>query len=87
MAEVEEKTPEPPPAEAPATETAPADSATFSRCAGCANSEEINPSTGTLVCKKHNMRIDAEADEIPDDCVEYHSRDAAPAPEPPAAKP
>ena len=52
-----------------------ADSATFSRCAGCKNAEEINSAAGTLVCKKHNMLINAEADEIPDDCVEHEAKD------------
>ena len=55
---------------APEAEPA-ADSATFSRCAACKNAEEVNSAAGTLVCKKHNMLINAEADEIPDDCVEH----------------
>ena len=52
-----------------------ADSLTFSRCAECKNAEEVNSAAGTLVCKKHNMLINAEADEIPDDCVEYEAKD------------
>ena len=64
-------TAEPP---APADPTA-ADSATFSRCAACTNAEGVNSAAGTLVCKKHNMLINAEADEIPDDCVEYEPKD------------
>lgn len=47
------------------------DSATFSRCAGCKYSAEVNQTAGTLACEKYDMRIDAEADEIPDDCVAY----------------
>jgi hypothetical protein len=51
------------------------DSATFSRCAKCTFAEEVNSAAGTLVCKKHNMLINAEADEIPDDCVEHELMD------------
>jgi len=58
---------------APQPET-PADSATFSRCAACKNAEEVNSAAGTLLCKKHNMLINAEADEIPDDCVEHEPK-------------
>ncbi len=50
------------------------DSVTFSRCADCVNAEEVNTTAGTLVCKKHNMCVNAEADEIPDDCVEYEAK-------------
>ena len=60
------------------TETAgppPADSATFSRCAACRNAEEVNSAVGTLLCRKHNMLINAEADEIPDDCAEHEPKD------------
>ncbi|MGD0999282.1 MAG: hypothetical protein ABSA67_01170 [Candidatus Brocadiia bacterium] len=64
----------------PAAEAAPAgppavDSATFSRCAKCKYAEEVNSAAGTLACKKHNMLINAEADEIPDDCVEHEPTD------------
>jgi hypothetical protein len=51
------------------------DSATFSRCARCKYAEEVNSAAGTLLCRKHNMLIDAEADEIPDDCVEHEPMD------------
>jgi hypothetical protein len=51
-----------------------ADSLTFSRCAACRNAEEVNSAAGTLVCKKHNMLINAEADEIPDDCPEHEPK-------------
>lgn len=60
----------PEPADLPA-----ADSATFSRCAACKNAEGVNSAAGTLVCKKHNMLINAEADEIPDDCAEHEPKD------------
>ena len=51
--------------------TAETDSSTFSRCAGCTHAAEVDRSAGALLCRKHNMRVNAEADEIPDDCVEY----------------
>ena len=60
------------PAESPSADAD--DSVTFSRCAECANAEEVNTTAGTLVCKKHNMCVNAEADEIPDDCVEYEAK-------------
>ena len=65
--------PDAPPAGRPPEPANPpaADSATFSRCAACKHAEEVNSAAGTLVCKKHNMLINAEADEIPDDCVEH----------------
>ena len=64
-----------PPSATPEPAGPPAvDSATFTRCARCRNAEEINSAAGTLVCKKHNMLINAEADEIPDDCVEHEPR-------------
>jgi len=47
------------------------ESSTFARCLGCANAEVIDRSAGTLVCGKYSMRINAEADEIPDDCVGF----------------
>ena len=68
----------------PAAEAAPqaepvgppaVDSATFTRCARCRYAEEVNSAAGTLVCKKHNMLVNAEADEIPDDCVEHEPND------------
>jgi len=64
----------------PAAEAAPpgppaVDSATFSRCARCKHADEVNTAAGTLACKKHNMLINAEADEIPDDCVEHEPID------------
>ena len=49
----------------------PEESITFTRCADCANAEDVNGVAGKLLCKKHDMRIDAEADEIPDDCPDY----------------
>ncbi len=51
------------------------DSATFSRCARCKYADEVNTAAGTLACKKHNMLINAEADEIPDDCAEHEPAD------------
>jgi hypothetical protein len=73
-----------PEAEAPPpSAAAQQDSATFARCAGCANAKEIDRSAGTLVCAQYNMLVNAEADEIPDDCVEYKPAAASPAAPPP----
>lgn len=79
---------EPTPAAEPTDESVPEtpapsqqDSLTFSRCAGCANAKEIDRSAGTLVCSQYNMLVNAEADEIPDDCIEYRPSEGA-APEP-----
>ena len=47
------------------------ESSTFARCSGCASAEGIDLSAGTLVCGKYSMRINAEVDEIPDDCVGF----------------
>ena len=52
-----------------------ADSTTFTRCASCTNADDVNSSAGTLLCKRHNMRINAEAEEIPDDCPDYQPLD------------
>ena len=49
----------------------PVDSISFLRCAGCRHAKEVDTSAGTLLCDKHNMQINAEQDEIPDDCVEH----------------
>jgi len=48
-----------------------ADSAKFARCSSCAYGNNVNGSAGTLLCGKHDMVINAEADEIPDDCADY----------------
>ena len=50
------------------------DSLTFSRCAACLHAEQVDVSVGTLVCRKHDMCINAEAEEIPDDCVDFEQR-------------
>jgi len=65
--------PEAPDAAWPA-EPASDESATFARCAGCAHSDQVDLSAGTLLCRKHDMRVNAEADEIPDDCAEYQAK-------------
>ena len=56
----------------------PLDSVTFSRCAGCKHAADVNSAAGTLHCEKHDMFINAEADEIPDDCAEHEPKDAPP---------
>lgn len=52
-------------------EPAAADSASFCRCASCGHAREVNSAAGTLLCHRHGMHINAEADEIPDDCPEF----------------
>jgi len=47
------------------------DSGNFTRCAACAHAKDVDGAAGALFCAKHDMRIDAEADEIPDDCPSY----------------
>ena len=47
------------------------DSASFLRCSTCGNANDVDPNAGTLYCKRHDMHVNAEADEIPDDCPEY----------------
>ena len=49
----------------------PVDSASFLRCAGCRHAKGVDVAAGTLLCDKHNMHVNAEQDEIPDDCVEH----------------
>jgi len=41
------------------------------RCLACKYATEKNPQKGTLLCTKHDMLINADADEIPDDCPEF----------------
>ena len=47
------------------------ESSPFARCATCKNAGDINMETGALMCGRYNMFVNAEADEIPDDCPEY----------------
>ena len=58
-------------AAAASQEIQPVDSASFLRCAGCRHAKGVDTAAGTLLCDKHNMHINAEQDEIPDDCVEH----------------
>lgn len=41
------------------------------RCLSCRHADQKNAEQGTLLCKKHNMLVNAPNDEIPDDCKEY----------------
>ena len=67
--------------EAPEDEGKPVGS--FSRCATCRNSSGVDIEKGTLLCKRFNMLVDADADEIPDDCLEYdRDPDREPPPDP-----
>ena len=43
------------------------------RCLACKHAADRNPEKGTLLCQRHSMLIDNEADEIPDDCVEFET--------------
>lgn len=49
------------------------ESAAFARCASCAHAAELDLNGGTLVCKKHSMRCNAETGVIPDDCLQYEA--------------
>ncbi len=65
------------PAERPASpkqDAGPTDSTAFLRCASCGYATDVDPSAGTLVCRKHNMLINAEADELPDDCPAFEPK-------------
>jgi len=57
------------PGEAPAG--VEGESTSFGRCATCRHGENVDIERGTLRCRRHVMLVDADADEIPDDCVEY----------------
>ena len=45
--------------------------ANLERCCSCRYATETDTEKGTLICRKHNMLINAAVDEIPDDCKEY----------------
>ena len=47
------------------------DSATFTRCSSCEHAKDVDCNMGTLFCRRHEMFVNAEADEIPDACMEY----------------
>jgi len=57
----------------------PTDSASFLRCAACRHAADVNPAAGTLLCRRHNMFVDALANEIPDDCPAFEPSAPAPA--------
>jgi len=52
----------------------------FARCATCRNAGSIDLEAGTLLCNRFNMFVNAEADEIPDDCPEYERDPTKPVP-------
>jgi len=70
--------------EGPQKETAgqsdrtPQDSVAFTRCASCKHAAEVDHDAGTLLCKKHNMRCNAEIGAIPNDCLQYDSNELPP---------
>ena len=43
----------------------------YARCATCQHASDIDLERGVLLCNRFEMYVDAEADEIPDDCLEY----------------
>lgn len=45
--------------------------ANFNRCSTCKHATDLLANKGCLRCLQFNMLIDAEADEIPDDCPHY----------------
>jgi hypothetical protein len=57
----------------------------FARCATCRHSSEVNIAQGVLLCGRHNMHVNAEADEIPDDCPDYERDPSRPLPADPTA--
>jgi len=63
-----------------ATGPGPQESEAFARCIVCRHSAEMDRAAGTFVCRKFDMRCDAEGGAIPDDCIEF-SPDPARSPE------
>jgi len=55
------------------------DSEAFIRCASCRHAAEVDRDAGTLLCKRHNMRCNAEVGAIPDDCLHYEAEERSPA--------
>jgi hypothetical protein len=56
------------------------ESRTFARCATCKHACEIDVDRGALLCRRFEMCVDAEADEIPDDCLEFRRDPEKPLP-------
>ena len=54
----------------------PEDFANLERCLACKHSRDRNAEKGTLTCQRYSMLIDNQADEIPDDCVEFQPEEA-----------
>jgi len=54
------------------------DPANLERCLFCKHSRDRNPEKGTLTCQRYSMLIDNQADEIPDDCVEFEPEQKVP---------
>ena len=45
--------------------------ANLARCATCRHATDVVVNEGRLRCLKYDMLIDADADEIPDDCAHF----------------
>jgi len=46
-------------------------STNLERCLACKYSKDRDPDKGVLTCTRHNMLINADVDEIPDDCPDF----------------
>ena len=56
----------------------PEDPSNLDRCLACKHSRDRNSEKGTLICRRYSMLIDNQADEIPDDCVEFEPEQKSP---------
>lgn len=70
-----------------ARQRSPVEESPFARCATCQNAADIELEQGTMLCRRFNMFINADADEIPDDCLEYRRDPAKSLPPDPADAP
>ena len=70
-----------------ARQRSPVEESPFARCATCENAMDIELDQGTMLCRRFNMFINADADEIPDDCLEYRRDPAKGLPPDPADAP
>lgn len=75
------------PGEEGARPPSPVEESPFARCATCKNATDIELDQGTMLCRRFNMFVNADADEIPDDCLEYRRDRAKGLPPDPADTP
>jgi len=69
-----EKPETPVPAEADISD---GESVSFARCMACVHAADIDRAAGAFICKKHDMRCDAESDAIPDDCPQFEAQETS----------